>query len=178
MQRKHKEQTKRMVFAALMVAISIIIGVICKAYLTLTPFVRITFDNLPILLLGYMFGPVYSVMAAVAVDLISALMAGFAPTPLITVGAGVIGLLSGVLPRYIIKRKNFLCILCVSLITHAAGSVLIKTYALSDLYTVPFFEILWVRIPVYAAVALVEAYLVYILMKNKYVTKISGNKGA
>ena len=103
-----KNNTKKIVFSALMVAMSIIIGIGCKAYFTLTPILRITFDNMPIILLGFMFGPLYSTMAAVGADIISALIAGFAPTPIITVGAACIGLLAGILPRYIIKRKGFL----------------------------------------------------------------------
>lgn len=173
---KNKEEsrnnTKKIVFSALMVAMSIIVGIVCKAYFTLTPILRITFDNMPIILLGFMFGPLYSTMAAVCADIISALIAGYAPTPLITVGAACLGLLAGALPRYIIKRKGFLSTLSVSFIAHGVGSVLVKTYALSDLYSLQFLPTLWVRLPLYTAIALAEAYLIYIILKNKQISSL------
>ncbi len=174
---KAKNNTKKIVFSALMVAMSIVIGIVCKAYFTLTPILRITFDNMPIILLGFMFGPLYSVMAAVGADIISALIAGYAPTPLITVGAACIGLLAGVLPRYIIKRKGFLSVLSVSLIAHGVGSMLVKTYGLADLYSLEFLPTLWVRIPLYAVIALAESYLVYIILKNKLISSLGTEKG-
>lgn len=167
-----------MVFSALAVAMSIIIGIVCKAYFTLTPVIRITLDNMPIILIGFMFGPVYSVMAAVGADVISALIAGFAPTPLITVGAAAIGLIAGVLPRYIIKRKGFLSALTVSLAAHVVGSLFIKTYGLADLYSLPFWETLLVRIPVIVPIAAVEGYLVYVVLKNKQLSAFAEDKGA
>ncbi len=174
---KAKNNTKKIVFSALMVAMSIIIGIVCKAYFTLTPILRITFDNMPIILLGFMFGPLYSTMAAVGADIISALIAGFAPTPIITVGAACIGLLAGILPRYIIKRKGFLSALSVSLIAHGVGSMLVKTYGLADLYSLEFLPTLWVRIPLYAVIALAESYLVYIILKNKLISSLGTEKG-
>lgn len=173
---KAKNTTKKLVFSALMVAMCIIIGAVCKAYFTLTPVLRITFDNMPIILLGFIFGPIYSVMAAVVADIISALSAGYAPTPLITVGAACVGLVAGILPRYIIKRKGFLSVLSVALASHAVGSVLVKTYALADLYSLEFLPTLWVRIPLYAVIALAESYLVYIILKNKQISSLGTEK--
>ncbi len=169
---KTKTNTKKIVFSALMVAMSIVIGIVCKAYFTLTPILRITFENMPIILLGFMFGPLYSVMAAIGADVISALIAGYAPTPLITVGAACLGLLAGVMPKYIFKRKSFVSVLSVSLIAHGIGSVIIKTYALADLYSLRFLPTLWVRIPLYAAISLAEAYLIYIILKNKQISSL------
>jgi ECF transporter S component (folate family) len=173
LKRSGKNVTKKLVFAALAVAMSIVIGIVCKAYFTLTPILRITFDMMPILLLGVMFGPVYSVMAAIGADVISALIAGFAPTPIITVGAAAIGLVAGLLPRIIIKRKSFVSIMLVSLSAQTVGSLFIKTYGLADLYSLPFWETLAVRLPVMLFIAFVEAYLVYILLKNKQLSKFA-----
>ncbi len=170
--------TRKLVFSALAVAMSIVIGIVCKAYFTLTPVIRITLDNMPIILLGYMFGPVYGVMAAVGADVVSALIAGFAPTPLITVGAALIGLIAGAVPRYIIKRKGFLSTVSVSLLAHTAGSLFVKTYGLADLYNLPFWETLLIRLPVMLVIALAEGYLVYIILKNKQLSSFAETKGA
>ncbi len=172
-----KRNTKRLVFSALMVAMSIIIGIVCKTYFTISPILRVTFDNMPVILLGMLFGPVYSTMAAVGADLISALIAGYAPTPLITVGAAVLGAVAGLIPRYIIKRKGFLAILISSLAAHSLGSILIKSYALSELYSLDFLPTLWARLPVCLGISVIEAYLVYIIMKNKRISSLSEGKG-
>lgn len=174
---KRRQSTKKLVFSALMVAMSIIIGIICKAYFTVTPITRITFDTMPILLLGIMFGPVYSVTAAVSADVVSALIAGYAPTPLITVGSAVIGLLAGVIPRYIIKRKGFLQILSASAVSQLVGSLLVKTYALADLYGFEFLPTLLARIPFSVIIAAVEAYLVFLILKNKQIRSFCLGKG-
>lgn len=168
--------TKKLVFSALAVAMSIVIGIVCKAYFTITPILRITFDTMPILLLGVMFGPVYSVMAAIGADVISALIAGYAPTPIITVGAAAIGLIAGLLPRIIIKRKSFVAVASVSLIAQTAGSLFIKTYGLADLYNLPFWETLLFRLPVMLVIAVVEGYLVYMLLKNKQLSRFADSR--
>ena len=165
--KKSNQETKKLVFSALMVAMSIVIGIICKAYFTVTPITRITFDTMPILLIGIAFGPIYSVSAAVAADVISALMAGYAPTPLIAVGSAVIGLIAGVLPRYIIKRKGFWQILLISALAQTAGALMIKSYALADLYEYQFLPTMLARLPFSVVITLVEAYLVFLILKNK-----------
>ncbi len=176
MKKSRNNVTKKLVFSALAVAMSIVIGIVCKAYFTITPILRITFDTMPILLLGVMFGPVYSVMAAISADIISALIAGFAPTPIITVGAAAIGLIVGLLPRIIIKRKSFVAVTSVSLIAQTAGSLFIKTYGLADLYSLPFWETLAVRLPVLLVISFVEGYLVYMLLKNKQLSRFADGR--
>lgn len=177
MKRTKNNLTRKLVFSALAVAMSIVIGMVCKAYFTITPIIRITFDNVPIILLGVLFGPLYSVMAAVGADLISALLAGWAPTPLITLGAAVIGLVAGALPRIIIKRKSFVAIASVSLIAHVLGSLFVKSWGLADLYSLPFWETVVARMPVILVIALAEGYLVYVLLKNKQLLKLADKEG-
>lgn len=176
MKKSRNNVTKKLVFSALAVAMSLVIGIVCKAYFTLTPVIRITFDTMPILLLGVMFGPVYSVMAAIGADVISALIAGYAPTPIITVGAAAIGLVAGLLPRIIIKMKSFIAIVSVSLVAQTVGSLFIKTYGLADLYNLPFWETLLIRLPVVLVIAVVEGYLVCVLLKNKQLSRLSDSR--
>lgn len=173
--KRAKDATKRLVFSALMVAMSLIIGIVCKAYFTFTPVLRLTFENMPIILLGFMFGPIYSVMAAVGADIISALGAGYSPTPLITVGAACLGLLAGVLPKAF-KKSSFASLLSVELVSHFVGSLLVKTYALCDLYTLDFLPTFWVRLPLYIAISCAEAYLIYIITKNRQICSLMNGK--
>jgi ECF transporter S component (folate family) len=164
--------TKKLVFSALAVAMSLVIGIVCKAYFTLTPVIRITFDTMPILLLGIMFGPVYSVMAAIGADVISALIAGYAPTPIITVGAAAIGLLGGLIPRLLPKAwPRLLRIALTVSAAHLIGSVVIKTFGLAQYYAMPFIVLMLWRLLNYAIISILECALLYLLGKNAAIAR-------
>lgn len=90
-----------LVAAALLAALSIV----CGKYLAIRAgdTLRFSFENLPILLGGFAFGPAIGVIIAVAADLIGCLMVGYAINPVITVGAALIGLIGG-LGGILLKR--------------------------------------------------------------------------
>lgn len=169
-------KTKKLVFSALMVAVCVVIGWICKSYFTFGT-IRITFDNFPLMLVGMLLGPVWGAVAGVASDLVSCLLSGYAVNPIITLGAASIGMVSGLFSRYIIKGRNFLSVLLVSAVSHTVGSVIIKSIGLWTIYQYSFYAVLLPRIPLYLAISLVEAYLLYVILKNKYLSKNFGNEG-
>lgn len=158
--------TKVLVFGALMASMSIIIGLICKNYLTFSDgSVRITFENLPIIISGIWFGPFVGAAVGIIADLVSALLSPpYQPNPLITVGAASIGILSGVLARYIIKGKKFYQVLLLTLVVHAIGSVIIKSTVLGLMG----YAVIWpVRIAIYTVIAVCESYLIYLIINNR-----------
>ena len=77
------------------------LSIICGKYLALSVgnVLRFSFENLPILLAGMMFGPLVGMTVGVVADLIGCLMVAYAINPLVTLGAACIGLLGGVLFR-------------------------------------------------------------------------------
>lgn len=157
--------TKVLVFGALMASMSIVIGLICKNYLTFSDgSVRITFENLPIILSGIWFGPIVGAVVGIIADLVSALLSPpYQPNPLITLGAASIGILSGVLSRYIIKGRKFYHVLLLTLAVHAVGSVVIKSAVLEFMG----YAVVWpVRIAIYTVIAVCESYLIYIMVNN------------
>lgn len=164
---------KKLVFAALLTALCVVIGWVCKAYLTFGA-IRITFENLPILLAGFLLGPFYAAAAGVAADLISATLAGFAVNPVITLGSAVIGAVAGVFSRYIIKKNGFFQILLASLSAHTLGSMIIKSLGLW-MYEYAW-QLLVLRIPLYLVIGTAEAYIIYIMLKNRQLMSVA--KGA
>ena len=158
--------TKILIFGALMASMSIIIGLVCKSYLTFSDgSVRITFENIPVILSGVWFGPIVGAVVGIIADLVSALLSPpYQPNPLITVGAATIGILSGVLTRYIIKGKKIYHMLFLTFAVHAIGSVIIKSVALELIG----YAVVWpIRVAVYIVIALCEAYLLYVIVNNK-----------
>lgn len=158
-------ETKVLVLGALMTAMSIIIGLICKTYLTFGDgSIRVTFENLPIILSGIWFGPVVGTVVGIIADVLSALMSPpYSVNPLITLGAASIGFLSGILSRYIIKGRSFPKTLVLTLCVHTVGSIIIK----STMLGIIGYAVVWsVRVPLYLAIAVCEAYLIYVINNN------------
>lgn len=161
---KNLLNTKVLVFSALLCALSVAIGFLCKTYLTFGA-IRITFENLPILMAGMYLGPFVGTLVGAVSDMLSCVLSGYGVNPVITLGAACVGAVSGIFFRHIIKRKGFLPTFVSALIAHAFGSMLIKSIGLY-LYGHPI-QVLLLRIPLYIGIALAESYLIYVITKNR-----------
>ncbi len=174
MKRTSTKRIERLTLMALLTALSVVIGWVCKAYFTFGA-IRITFENLPIILSGIALGPFAGAAVGIATDIISALLSGYAVNPLITIGAAAVGLVAGMVSRPIYNRKGFLKILLVTMSAHGVGTMLIKTFALWKMGYA--FQLCLLRIPTYLVIGVVEAYMIYNLMKNKHLAaKLGGGK--
>ena len=166
--------TRMLCLAALLAALSFLLGWLAKSIQGEAP-VRITLEGLPIVFAALSLGPFYGAGAAVVADLLSCLLAGMAPLPLITAGAGCIGLIPGVLSLLLRRRVSepprFFSLLAFDGVAHLVGSVLLKSYALSHYYGLDFLLTLLARLPVYCGVILVESYLLYILLRSSAVRR-------
>lgn len=165
---------KNLVFAALMTALCVVIGWFCKTYFTFGA-IRVTFENIPVLLAGMLLGPVYGAAVGIASDIVSCLLSGYSINPIITIGSASIGIVSGVLYRYIIKWKGFSAIMLSALSAHAVGSMLIKSVGLY-LYGYALPTVL-LRVPLYLGIGLAESYVVWLLMKNKSISSAFERNG-
>lgn len=160
------KNTKILVMSALMVAMSIVIGMVCKTYLTFGDgSIRVTFENLPIILSGIWFGPIVGCLVGIISDVIAALVSPpYSVSLLITIGSASIGLLSGLLSRYIIKGRKFGATLSLVLCVHTVGSILIK----STMLGIMGYAVVWpIRIALYVCIAVCESYLIYIINNNR-----------
>ncbi len=159
-----------LVFTALLAAMSVILAFIAKKIFG-TFFIRVTFENLPIVFCGVAFGPVPAVLAGVAADLCSCLFAGQAPLPLFTVGAASIGLISGLLGRYVREKPCYARFLLCELAAQTVGSILIKSFALHFFYQTPYAVLLW-RVPLYIGIAAAESLALSLLFRHPQISKM------
>ena len=154
-----------MVTCSLLVALSIICGKFLQ--IPVGEMLRFSFENLPLLLAGMMFGPLAGMLVGIAADLIGCIAVGYVINPLITCGAAAIGLLGGVIYRLTNKMTMFFRILLSVCAAHLIGSVVIKTFGLSQFYDMPFFLLMLWRLLNYLLVGAAETLLLFALMKNK-----------
>ena len=145
------------------------LSIICGKYLALSlgNVLRFSFENLPILLAGMMFGPIVGMTVGVVADLIGCVMVAYAINPLVTLGAACIGLLSGVL-FHVTKKLPLVWQTCITVIlTHLVASVLVKTFGLAQYYEMPFHILLLWRLLNYVVVGVAEWLLLYTVLKNQ-----------
>lgn len=160
--------TKILVLAAFMTALSVVIGWVCKTYLTFGDgSVRVTFENMPVILAALWLGPVAGGVVGAASDVISALLSGYSINPFITMGAAALGLTAGLAFRLVKSKRLWVKTTASTFLAHIIGSVIIKSYAL-HLYG--YAVLMWIRIPLYIGIALAESYIIYILYNNKGVS--------
>ena len=93
-----------MAVAALLTALSIVLG----KYLAVnvTDSLRISFENLPILMAGLFFGPLIGGVVGAAADMIGCFLVGYSINPIITLGAFLIGVISGIIGMYAFPGKE------------------------------------------------------------------------
>ena len=163
---------KSLTFCAMLVSLSVILGWIGRTYFTFgagISAVRITFENLPVIASGFIFGPIVGGMVGIICDLVSCLVAPQPSiNPFITLGTCVTGLVSGLLFKYIFKEKRKLFpILVSSLFAHLIGSVIIKTFGFYVYYSYPFLPTLILRLAIYTGIGTGEGLLLFSLFKNR-----------
>lgn len=168
------KNVKALCAAALLSALCVVIAYICKSF-TITPSVRITFESLPLILSGYIFGPWVGFLTGVVADITSTSasygIGGI--NPILTLGAGSVGLIAGIVSHYIIPKKTTFQIFAATFISHFIGNMIIKTAGLYIYYETPLPEIL-TRIGVYTAVSVAEAFILTALLKNQGISKAIG----
>ncbi len=160
--------TRYLTTAAMMTALSVLIGIFCKNFLSFGtgPFsglFRVTFENLPILAASVLLGPVAGAVVGGASDLISYLLSRqvYPPNLIVTAGAITVGLVAGVCYHYLFRRLGYKARLILSsAAAHLLGSMIIKPFGLYQFYGI---LVLW-RIPLYLVIAPIEIFLLYKLL--------------
>ena len=154
-----------MAMSAVLAAMSIV----CGKYLAfgVGQVLRFSFENLPILVSGMLFGPLIGAAVGIAADLIGCVLVGYAINPSLTVGAAVIGLLGGLIYRLAERLPEAIRILLSVGVAHLVGSVVIKTIGLAAFYDMPVGLLMLWRALNYLIVGGVEYPLIYFILKNK-----------
>ena len=169
---KTKKMIKMLTNMAMMAALSTVIGIFCKSVLDFGGVYRITFENLPIILSGIVLGPIAGGTVGLCSDLISYLLTGqaYPLNPIVTLGAVMIGVVSGVVAKYIVRKKGKTQIILSALFAHIIGSMIIKPIGLYQFYGM---LVLW-RIPLYLVIAPIEILILCLLLKSKAFSKTVG----
>ena len=174
MSNKSRNSIRILTEAAMLTAMSIVIGAFCKNFMNFgNGLFRITFENLPIIISGMLFGPVAGGAVGLATDLISYLMSSqvYPPNIIVMVGATLVGVTSGVFAKYVIKKNGYARIAVSAGAAHIVGSLIIKTVGLFSYYGLAVL----VRIPLYLLfIAPLEIFVICLMYKNGSIRKLFG----
>ena len=161
---KSRNSLQRLVLVSLFAALSIVFGKILK--ISIGDSIRLSFENLPIILSSFVLGPVFGGIVGGIADIIGCILVGYAINPIITLAS----ILMGVIPYFAMliakELPNSAKYILSALITHAVCSMLIKSIGLHCFYATPF-QVLILRVPIYIIIGTVEGYICSLLMKNK-----------
>ena len=158
---------------AMLTAISVVIGIFCKTYLNFGDgLFRITFENLPIIMAGILYGPIIGGVVGLSTDLISYMLSTqvYPINLLVTIGATLVGVVAGIVAKYIIKKNGNLQIIVAGALSHVICSMIIKSIGLYEFYNI----MVLLRIPTYLVIGSLEIFLLCKLLNRKSFAKIVG----
>lgn len=161
--------------AAMLAAMSMILGKFLQIPTPFSELIRISFENLPVILAGILLGPLAGAMTGIVADLIGCVAYGYSINPLITLGAGAVGLVAG-LVAFLLERAPLLWrVIGAVVLSHVIGSVLIKTAGLAAwylaAYDLGYGQLLLWRVLNYAIIAALEATLLYLLLRHRGIAR-------
>ena len=130
-----RNSVRKLTMLALLTAMSIVFARVLSIS---TGFVRFTLGSLPTLLAAVLFGPVEGFAVGAVADMIGGTLSGYAINPLITLGAGSIGLTAGLLWRALPNLRLGLRTQVSVFAGHAVGSIVINSLALHLFYNYPW----------------------------------------
>lgn len=165
-----KNSVRTLTLLALLIAMSIVFSRVLSIS---TGFVRFNLGSLPVLLAAIFFGPGAGFVVGALADMIGGLLSGYAINPLITLGAGSIGLVAGYLWQKLPELRLGLRLQISVVAAHIVGSVIINSLALRIFYGYAW-SILLTRIPNALVLSAVNTILIRILMENRAVRNAIG----
>ena len=162
---------QRLCFAAILAAMSLVLGKFLQIPNPFQEFIRISFENLPILLAGLSMGPLVGALVGVVADLLGCVLYGYSINPIITLGAATVGALSGIISHYVVRKPLFARVIVSATAAHLVGSVLIKSAGLAAWYLAKYqlgyMEFLAWRLLNYAIIGAAECLILCLLFRNR-----------
>ena len=123
-------------------------------------------------LAGLLFGPGAGFAVGAVADIIGGVLAGYAINPLITLGAGAIGLVAGYAWQKLPDYRTGLRLSISVLLGHFVGSMVINSLALRIFYGYAW-SVLLARIPNALVLSAVNTVLLRILLENRSLMKLA-----
>ena len=135
-------KVKVLTLTAMLVAMSVVIGILCKNFLTWNIYYRFTLENLPIFFAAIAFGPFIGAAAGVLADLVSCLCStNPAVNPFMSLGALAVGFVAGLVSHHVSFRSDTVRIVCAVALGHLVGQVAIKSVGKILWYGMPWYGI-------------------------------------
>ena len=169
-QKNGLRNVKVLTTAAMLGALSVVIGIFCKNFLNFgNGLFRVTFENFPIIFSGILFGPAVGAVTGIVSDMVSYFLStqSFAISPIVTLGAALVGAVSGIVSNYIIKKRGAVRVTVSVLAAHAIGSLIVKTFGIYAYYNMSYGMLLLYRIPTYAVIIAVESFFLCLIFRHK-----------
>lgn len=164
-----------LVAAALLAAMSLILGKFLQIPNPVSNIFRISLENLPVILAGVCFGPWVGGMVGAVADLVGCMLYGYAINPVITLGAASAGLVSGLVSHYLVKRPQWLSLATATLAAHLIGSVCIKSLGLAawylSSYNMGLWELMLWRLLLYCVIGSAEFVIIKLLLGSRPVAR-------
>ncbi len=175
-----KNSAAKITTLAMLTALSVVIGIICKSLFTVAVYYRFTLENIGVIFAGIFFGPVSGILVGAAVDVISCLLSpNPAVNPIILAGAVTVGAVSGLVPKLFIKKRGNAQFFVSGISAHLLGQVIIKSIGKMIYFGMPWYGIFIGLLCSILAWA-VEFMLIRTLYKNReiggLIKKLTGEK--
>ncbi len=152
------------VLIGLLAAMSIVFGKLLAINIGTT--IRISAENLPILMAGIFLGAPAGFLTGVLADVIGCLIVGYSINPIITLAAGSIGLLAGLMYRVLVNQKLSVRVYGSVMTAHVIGSMILKSVGMMLFYHTPLIGVA-PRVPLYICIGAVESAIILLLLKNQ-----------
>lgn len=159
-----------LVFSSILVAISVT-GKMFAFNIGLD--IRISYENLPTVMSGIIFGPLVGFAVGICSDLCGCLAVGYAVNPVITLGAGLIGLTSGTVSLLFKKKYSPIPLLVSDVSGHLVGSLIVKTAGIAWYYGAAngIWALFISRVITYLPVIAFEYIVFLFLLGNKFMIR-------
>lgn len=158
----------RLVILAMLTAVSIILTRFLVIYLTNE--IRISLGNIPIMLAGVWFGPIWGLVVGFVADFVgSTVFSPFGWYAPMTLPPMIMGAIAGVMARLPMNKNSLFRWGTITYLSNVIGTMLWTTPCLSWMYGSPFMVLLPGRIVLYVFIALGEAVAMYGLHKVPFV---------
>ena len=177
---KHTHKAALITLFAMLTAISVVVGILCKNLFTVAVYYRFTLENIGIIFAGIFFGPGAGALVGIAVDGISCLLStNPAVNPVIMLGALTVGVSSGVVAKYIVRERGLKQYIAAAATAHLLGQVLIKSIGKMIYFDMPWFGI-FIGLVCSALACAAEVAIIRTLTKNteirKFLFRLTGEK--
>lgn len=160
-----KSPAHTLALLALLCAMEIVLARFCVIWITNS--IKITFEAIPILLAGLLFGPIGGAVVGAASDILGAFfLSGLGWMPVLTVTPALMGLLTGLLRPLLRKKLTLPRLLSVNAPGFILGSMLWTTWWLSSLYGTPLVALLFVRVPLYCLIGFLDTLVLYLIFRS------------